>query len=117
MSGELSVLNCTAGDIRIKFDKENPVDTERAKRMIQDMLRRGYILVVEAKGKTVIAKEFDAKHGEYIVAEGALYSGGEQAESEDVAAPEPALPKRGKGKRGVPMKSVKTTAFAPMAGG
>lgn len=112
--GELSVLNCTAGDIRIKFDKENQVDVERAKRMIQDMLRRGYILAVEVKGKTIIAKDFDAEHGEYIVAEGALYPGTDADNTEP--EPEP-FPKRGKRRRGVPMKTAKATGVPPTAGG
>lgn len=116
MSGELSVLNCTAGDIRIKFDKDNPVDVERSKRMISDMLRRGYILVVEVDGKPVICKEFDPERCEYIVAEGAFYPGGVPAPSEVVTEPEP-LPKRGKGRRGVPMKSAKATGVPPMGGG
>lgn len=118
MSGELSVLNCTAGDIRISFDKANEVEVARAKRMIEDMLRRGYILVIEVDGRHVPVKQFDSETCEYIVPEGALYSGdGPPPATEDVAeTPESTVKKRGP-KRRVPMQSAKATGIPPMGGG
>lgn len=75
MGGELSVLNCGKGDIRIKLDKDSPIEVLKAKRMIQDMLKRGYLLAIEGKdGKLIPVDHFDAEAGEYIVCEGALYS-------------------------------------------
>lgn len=38
--GHLSVLNCGAGDLEFKFDTEDPQEVVRAKRVIEDMLRR-----------------------------------------------------------------------------
>lgn len=114
-TGELSILNCRAGDIRITFDKDSEVEVERAKRMIQDMLKRGYVLAVEIKGKLVLAKEFDAARGEYIVADGGTFA----AEPvPTVAEPFPVVKgKRGQPKGRVPMKSAKATAIPPMGGG
>lgn len=72
-TGCLEVLNVAAGDLKITFDKANPIETIRAKRIITDMLRRGYALVVEVErdGKVAYerAQSFDEKTGEYIVAD------------------------------------------------
>lgn len=67
--GELSVLNCTAGDINIKFDKDDAKETENAKRIIQDMLRRGYLLFVVHGRKTERVYGFDPKSCEYLIKE------------------------------------------------
>jgi hypothetical protein len=71
--GELSILNVGDGDTKITFDKRNVGETIRAKRIITDMLRRGYALVVEVERKGEKAYErvqaFDEKTGEYIIAD------------------------------------------------
>lgn len=127
-TGELSVLNCTKGDIKVSFDKGDPQEVERAKRIIGDMLKRGYIIFVEVKGKLRKVKEFDAKREEYIIADGPLYAG------EPTAPPEPELKsnadestttseKKTRGARGayrtarVPLRKTKATGIAPTAGG
>jgi len=72
-SGVLEILNVGAGDVKITFEKENVSESIRAKRVIQDMLRRGFALVVEVErdGKTAYERvqEFDAARGEYIIAD------------------------------------------------
>lgn len=55
--------------MKITFDKSNIAETIRAKRMISDMLRRGYALLVEMDGAFQRAIEFDEQHGEYVVAD------------------------------------------------
>lgn len=40
--GDVSVLNVTKGDMKLTFNSDDPLETERASRVIQDMLRRGY---------------------------------------------------------------------------
>lgn len=71
--GELSILNVGAGDIVIKFSTASVSEVIRAKRIVSDMLRRGYALVVEVERNGEKAweriKEFDEKRGEYIVAD------------------------------------------------
>lgn len=66
--GELSILNCAAGDIRIQFDKKDPEDVNRAKKIIQDMQRRGYIIMVEdSNGEFHRVYKFDDKKNEYLI--------------------------------------------------
>lgn len=71
--GVLEILNVQGGDIKITFDPNDVVETIRAKRMIEDMLRRGYTLVVEVERDGEKAYErvqkFDAARGEYIIAD------------------------------------------------
>lgn len=69
MMGSLSCLNVAGGDVKITFEKSNIAETIRAKRMIADMLRRGYALLVEVDGAYQRAIEFDEQHGEYVVAD------------------------------------------------
>jgi hypothetical protein len=72
-TGCLEILNVQAGDMKITFDTGNIAETIRAKRIITDMLRRGYALVVEVErdGKRAYerAQGFDEKTGEYIIAD------------------------------------------------
>lgn len=119
MSGELSVLSCGKGDIRITLNPGDEIECERAKRMINDMLRRGYILAIEVDGKLKKVDGFDDKTNEYIIVEGALYAGDppEQIEPAELEV-EPKKRGRPKGvKKRVPMTSTKATAIPPTGGG
>ncbi len=69
MSGQLEILNVGEGDVKITFDTNDCADAIRAKRIITDMLRRGYALLVEVDGKFQRALEFDDARGEYIIAD------------------------------------------------
>jgi hypothetical protein len=72
-TGVLEILNVQGGDVKITYDKDNPSETIRAKRIITDMLRRGFALIVEVErdGKKAYEriKDFDEVRGEYIVAD------------------------------------------------
>lgn len=94
----LDVLNCDRGHLSIKFDKDNKNEVERAKDMVEDMLKRGYTIVVEYNGETHRVDKFDRKHGEYLVQDG---------------------PKKGKKGRpkGIPMQKAKATGIGRTAGG
>lgn len=67
--GELSVLNCAAGDINIKFDKDDPKDVENARKIIQDMQRRGYVIFIQDGKETKRVDGFDPKTCEYLLRE------------------------------------------------
>lgn len=73
MIGELSILNVGVGDVKISFDNGDLADVIRAKRIIADMLRRGYALIVEVERdgekKYERVQEFDEACGEYIIAD------------------------------------------------
>lgn len=57
--GGLDVLNCNLGDLKLSFDPANPVEMDRAKRAVRDMLRRGYVIFVQVDGKLHRVKQFD----------------------------------------------------------
>jgi len=71
--GSVGILNIGAGDTKLTFDKSNPVESVRAARIVRDMLRRGYALLVEVEkdGKKIFrrAEDFDEETCEYIIAD------------------------------------------------
>ena len=74
MTGQIGILNVGAGDTKLSFDKSNPQECIRAARIVTDMLRRGYALLIEMDdgkgGKTYTrAKAFDPATCEYIIAD------------------------------------------------
>lgn len=69
---DLSILNVGQGDTKITFDKNNPAERERACKIVQDMLKLGYAILVQAgekDGKPIFyrATAFDPETAEYIV--------------------------------------------------
>lgn len=73
----MGILNVGCGDTKIVFDPNNPQDMIRAARIVKDMLRRGYALLVTVPGETGPdgkpiyrrATDFDEKTCEYIIAD------------------------------------------------
>lgn len=116
MSGELSILNCRAGDIRIPLDEAKPIELAKAKQQVTDMLKRGYLLAIEIDGILQPVKSFDAETGEYIVEELVPSDEGE-AVYEPVELPKKVRPKGKTTKKRVPMTSVKATGIPPTGGG
>jgi hypothetical protein len=134
MTGQIDILNTGHGHIEVKFNEKDAIETERAKRVITDMLRRGYALFVTGPdGSAVRVESFDATKGVYIVADVPT----ESQPVEPTPLPEPVtdgpknpLPqrtpqgpieppqvKRGRPKKEVPMHSAKVTAVGRSAGG
>lgn len=72
-TGEIGVLNVGAGDIKLSFDPANPAERIRAARIVKDMIRRGYALLiqVEEEGGKVWrrAVDFEESTCEYIIAD------------------------------------------------
>lgn len=138
MAGEVGILNVGAGDTKLSFDPKNPQDRIRAARIVRDMLRRGFALLVEVKqpdGSMAFQRaiDFDDQHYEYIIADfdSAAASRADQAEAADeeasqatAAAAAPAgaktdAPKPGNGRRTrrVPAASTRSVAVGRSAGG
>ena len=46
-SGSLQILNIGLGDIEFRFESGDPSEVEKARRAIDDMLRRGYTILVD----------------------------------------------------------------------
>jgi hypothetical protein len=69
----LSILNVGEGDTKLTFDKDNPAELERTRRIVGDMLKLGYAILVRV-GETKAGKPkyrravcFDAERDEYLV--------------------------------------------------
>lgn len=96
MNGSVGILNVGAGDTKLSFDPDNPQERERAAKIVAEMLRKGYALLIQVGTKDgeplyQRAKSFDPKTCEYII------SGGPD-ETVDIGAEAPG--KRGKHKLG-----------------
>lgn len=71
--GIVSVLNVGHGDTKLTFDPEKPEETKRAAAAVEDMLKRGFAILVEVgedkDGEPLYrrAKAFDPKTNEYII--------------------------------------------------
>lgn len=70
----LAILNVGMGDTKLSFDPKNPVERIRAARIVGDMLRRGYALLVQTgteNGEPIYqrARDFDETKCEYIIAD------------------------------------------------
>lgn len=69
----LSILNVGEGDTKISFDKSKPEEIERSRRIVLDMLKLGYAILVRV-GETKAGKPkyrravgFDPESDEYLV--------------------------------------------------
>lgn len=126
VSGFLKVPNIGAGHIEIKFEHHNQEKLAQARRIIEDMTTRGYILVVEHGGQYKPVQRFDARRNRYLLFEPGADL---EAENQKLAAAqaqgerlgETVEPSRRKGRRGVqrglPVEQTKAFGVAPTAGG
>lgn len=110
MTGFLAILNVGSGDTRITFDKDSPAERKRACRIVKDMLRRGYAVLVQAgekDGKPLYfrATDFDPETAEYIVA-------GMPEEASEEAPKRPKVTKTR-----LPAETTKAVGVARSAGG
>lgn len=74
MIGELAILNVGDGDTTLTFDPNNEAETQRARSIVTDLLKRGTAIMVEVgrneKGPMYQrVHDFDEKTGEYIIYE------------------------------------------------
>ena len=74
MTGTIGILSVGAGDTRLTFDKDNPVESIRSARIVTDMLRRGYALLIEVddgQGGKAFQRvtRFREDTAEYIIAD------------------------------------------------
>lgn len=135
-AGELSVLNVGDGDTKLSFDRKNPAERIRAARIVRDMLRRGYALLVEvAPGEFQRATDFHEDVCEYVIADLDPITAAEADAQEEqnhgqqsqeaitgteaptAAADAPQRRGRKPGTRAVPASSTRAVAVAPSAGG
>lgn len=134
--GTVSILNVGGGDIKISFDRSNPGEAIRAARIVQDMLQRGYALIVEVNRNGEKRYErvygFDPDTNEYIIADFDPTASGivakrivtvqeekfvekDTTKRQDTAATESSedkQPAKQGGRRGARIKAEQTTAIA-----
>lgn len=71
--GTVGILNVGQGDTKLSFDPGNPAERIRAAHIVADMLRRGYVLLVEVERDGVRkferALSFREDTCEYIIAD------------------------------------------------
>lgn len=134
MTGTVGVLSVGAGDTKLSFDPSNPAERIRAARIVRDMLRRGYALLVEVERDGVKrferAIDFDESVCEYVIADfdpmTAQRADKEQPHGNDEQNPAPRsdapaeAPRRGRGrptKTTVPAEGTRAVAVARISGG
>lgn len=129
--GEVGILNVGDGDTKLSFDPKNPAERIRAARIVKDMIRRGYCLLIEVERDgvktTTRALDFDEKVCEYIIADFDPIVAQEQdnqesqhGNTEQSGAPsggQAGPQKRTYRKRGVAADGTRAVAVAPIAGG
>lgn len=129
MKGEVGILNVGAGDTKLTFDPTKPDEVARSAQIVKDMIRRGFVLLIEVgqdeKGEAIYkrAHDFDESTAEYIVAGVTELPTTEKAHDEEQAGTPPpsrkAAPRRGKRRttERVPASSTRAVAVARTAGG
>lgn len=123
-NGEIGILNVGCGDTKISFDPSNPQERIRAARIVTDMIKRGYSLLVAVPGSDPVtyrrAYAFDENTCEYIIADQDALVAKEHDDAEEKAQTDEAatVPTRkgGRTKR-VPAEKTRAVAVARTAGG
>ncbi len=128
--GQVGILNVGTGDTKLSFDKSNPAERIRAARIVADMIRRGYALMVEVERDGVKAfqrvEKFDEEKCEYIIADFDPITAqqadeteveNEQSQIEDEPAPRPATRLKKTSKKNLAAESTRAVAVPRRAGG
>ncbi|WP_319798275.1 hypothetical protein [Nitrobacter sp.] len=117
-TGEVGILNVGHGDTKLSFDSSKPAELEHARRVVTEMLRMGFAIMVqigEKDGKAIYtrAEAFDEKTDEYII------MGTPESFQAANAMPQPPAKMRRAGKRTsrVPAASTRAVSVARSAGG
>jgi hypothetical protein len=128
--GEVAVLNVAAGDTKLTFDPNDPEEAARSAKIVDDMIKRGFVLMIEVgrdeRGPLYRrATAFDPDTHEYIIAGTAMDEAG-SATTESSNVEDPPAKARGRRKgtsrssgstRRVKASSAKAVAVARVSGG
>jgi hypothetical protein len=128
MAGTVGILNVGAGDTKLTFDPTKPDEVKRSAQIVKDMIRRGFVLLIEVgqdKGEPIYkrAHDFDESTAEYIVAGVAEPTTEEQVDEQEQAGAPPtarkAAPRRAKRRtrERIPATGTRALAVARTAGG
>lgn len=122
MIGTVSILNVSAGDTKLTFDPKMPAEVARAAKIVKDMLRRGFALLVEVgsddKGPLYRrVHDFDEATTEYIIA-GTPDDQDDNHEQKQASTPRARRQGKAAAKpRRIPAQTAKVVAVARTAGG
>lgn len=108
----LEVLSVGKGDIKISLDHNNPDDIENARKLIEEMLAKGYGLFVETDKGLSRVRKFNPKRMTYVIVEFA----DDDEPAEEPAAAKPKKPRKTK-QREVPVAGSRAKAIGRTAGG
>lgn len=123
--GTLGVLNVANGDTKLSFDPNNPQERIRAARIVKDMLRRGYALMVD-DGNGIFRRvtDFDESKCEYIIADFDPVMAAEEDEKQGAnngstfeQAATPTAGTRAKKNHRIPAEKTRGVSIARSAGG
>lgn len=117
MPGSVGILNVGAGDTKLTFDRSNPAECIRAARIVKDMIRRGYALLVQTPDSDPPvyqrAYDFDEATCEYIIADldpvQAQAADAAEEESREETTEESAAAPQSANKRGPKHKATRAT--------
>lgn len=84
--GVLEVLSIGKGDLKLTLDPGDPDDVERARSIVNEMLRKGYSIYVDTDKGPVRVKRFSAKRMSYTITE-VVSSPGEPQRSAEKQVP------------------------------
>ena len=117
---ELEILNTGSGHLRITFDPGEPSEVQKAKDTISLLLRRGFALFIQERGRTVRVRDFDPERGSYYVDD--VPDEARQHKAEADATPGGRVRggrrgRRGRRQRTVPARGHRVTAVGRTAGG
>jgi hypothetical protein len=126
--GEVAVLNVAAGDTKLTFDPNDPEEAARSAKIVDDMIKRGFVLMIEVgrdeRGPLYRrATAFDPDTHEYI---GTAMDEAGSATTESSNVEDPPAKARGRRKgtsrssgstRRVKASSAKAVAVARVSGG
>lgn len=113
--GVLEVLSIGKGDLKLTVDSSNPQEREKARRLIEEMLAKGYGIYVETDRGPVRVKRFNPKRMTYIIVDEP-----DPAAEPSIAKQAPKRPAKKAAKRAtreVPVAGSRATAVGRTAGG
>lgn len=118
--GTLDVLSTGHGHMKVTITPGDDAERDKAKRMIEDMLKRGFSIFVELdNGETRRVKKFDPDKFVYYVDPPEEIPEPEVATAAPAAGPKPSKAKKAAKRpyRAVPAGSARATAVGRSAGG
>jgi hypothetical protein len=118
VTAQIAILNVGAGDVAVTFNPAIDDEKQRAITMLEDMMRRGYAIMVRLEDGTYArVHEIDETRSSYIIGEHAPAVAPTQ-ETASVAELAEQPRRRGRrGRRSIPIAGSTTTAIARSAGG